>query len=81
MTGKLIQIKVIKTDDTTKEPWVMTIQDNLEIRSYLTRGKKLLFDYRDNIYEAFEVTQENFLRLVPHLDKHLINNSNGTRNH
>lgn len=81
MAGKLIQIKVIKTIENSKEPWVLTIQDNRQIRSYLTRGNKLLFNYRDNIYEAFEVTEEDFLSMVPHLDKHLTQTNNGTRNY
>lgn len=81
MAGKLIQIKVVKTSDTIKEPWVMTIQNNLQIRSYLTRGSKLLFNYRNDIYEAFEVAEEDFLSLVPHLDKRLILENHGTGNY
>jgi hypothetical protein len=80
MAGKLMQIKVVKTSDTINEPWVMTIQNNLQIRSYLTRGSKLLFNYRNDIYEAFEVTEEDFLSLVPHLDKRLILENHGTGN-
>ena len=81
MAGKLIQIKVIKTAETPKDPWVMTIQDNRQIRSYLTRGNSLLFNYRDDIYEAFGITEQEFLLLVPHLNKHLTPNNNGTGNH
>jgi hypothetical protein len=80
MAGKLIQIKVVKTSDNSKDPWVLTIQDNMEIRSYLTRGKRLLFNYRDVVYEAFGLTEDDFLRLVPHLDKRLIHKNNGTGN-
>ena len=81
MAGKLIQIKVVKTSEPSGQPWMMTIQNNLEIRSYLTRGNTLLFNYRGGIYETFDVTEDEFLSLVPHLSNRLIPENHGTGNH
>ena len=78
MAGKLIQIRVVKTSEASPKPWLMTIQNNLEIRSYLIRENTLLFNYRGGIYETFNVTEEEFLSLVPHLDNRLTTNHHGT---
>ena len=70
MEGNIIQIQVVKTNGKHTEPWNMTIQNNEDIKAYMTQGKTLLFNFRGDIYEAYDITEQDFLKLVPHLDKH-----------
>jgi len=71
MAGKLIQIRVVMTKETdnTQEPWNMTIEDSEEIKSYMTRGKNLLFNYKGDIYKAFDISEKEFLSMCNHLKK------------
>ena len=74
MAGQLIRIRVVQTGNTSTEPWEMIIQDNQDIKSYMTQGNKLLFNYQGSLYETFRMSEDQFLKLVPHLNKHQISN-------
>lgn len=74
MISKLIEIRVIKTSERGEsEPWKMTIADSNEIKAYMLRGNNLHFNYKGDIYAAYDISEREFLGLCPHLNKQLQN--------
>jgi hypothetical protein len=67
MTTIPIKIRVLETKDQTKLPWEMTISDPQSITAYMIRGNLLMFNYRGDIYQAYDLTEQQFLTLCPHL--------------
>ena len=69
MSSKVITIKVIDQKYQNPAPYDMTIDNSSDITAYMYRDPLLMFNYKGDIYKAYDIKEKDFLRLCPHLVK------------
>ena len=69
--ANIIKLKVTNFREKEPAPYDMTIDNSKDICMFMVRDTTLIFNYRGDLYTAYDMKEKDFLRLCPHLDTSL----------